>query len=43
VAAAAAAITAGSGDGDEVGKEPEGRGVEKGGAEVEFGAELENI
>jgi hypothetical protein len=43
VAAAATAITAGSGDGDEAGEESEGRGVEGGGAEVELGAELENI
>ena len=34
---------AGSGDGDEAGEESEGRGVEKSGAEVELGAELENI
>ncbi len=43
VAAAATAITAGSGDGDEAGEESDGRGVEGGGAEVELGAELENI
>ena len=43
MAAAAAAIMAGSGDGDEVGEESDGRGVEGGGAEVELGAELENI
>jgi hypothetical protein len=43
VAAAAAAIMAGSGDGDEAGEESDGRGVEGGGAEVELGAELETI
>ena len=43
MAAAAAAIMAGSGDGDEAGEESDGRGVEGGGAEVELGAEVENI
>ena len=35
MAAAAAAIMAGSGDGDEAGEESDGRGVEGGRAEVE--------
>ena len=43
MAAAAAAIAAGSGDAGEAGEESEGIGVEGGGAEVELGAELENI
>ena len=43
VAAAAAAIMAGSGDGDEAGEESDGRGVDGGGADVEFGTELEDI
>jgi hypothetical protein len=43
VAAAATAIAAGSGDADEAGGGSCGRGVEGGGAEVELGAELENI
>ena len=41
--AAAAEIMAGSVYGDVAGEESEGRGVEGGGAEVELGAELENI
>jgi hypothetical protein len=43
VAAAAAAIIAGTGDGDEAGDKSDGRGVEGDGAIVELGAELENI
>ena len=43
VAAAAAAIIAGAGDGDEAGEESDGRGVDRGGADVEIGKELEKI
>ena len=43
MAAAAAAIMAGSGDRDEAGEESDGRGVDGGGADVEFGTELEKI
>ena len=43
VAAAAAAIIAGTGDTDKAGEESDGREVEGGGAEVEFVTEQENI
>ncbi len=43
MAAAAAAITAGNGDGDMGGTESDGIEVVGSGEEVEFGAELENI